>query len=227
MSCVRARALRGVLVAGCLLALAGCGGGGGGTSSPTAVGGSSNPGPTSPARQLAQQIKARLQAAGYVVHDVKLPTPFVRGPLDQAALAHGPQQTFVAVDTQTNQTYARLQTELVTITKTAHARAVKNLPTTPETFKRLEALSANFKALAHREFNVYVFNSADDASSYGKTNFETQNAHVLTLPGVNDLDKYETVGAVIYFMPVPENNGKLTFDSAGFEKLVRVAQGRT
>ena len=82
------------------------------------------------------------------------------------------------------------------------------------------------KALGHHEFNVLVFNSADDASTYGKSNFAAQNAHVLALPGANDLDHYETVGSVIYFMPVVENEGKAPTDNTAFDKLVAVAQGR-
>src|SRR5579862_8755967 len=177
MGRVRAGALRTALVVAGALSLAGCGGGGGsagkqGTSTPAVAGGSSlSGGLTSSVLEQALQIKQRLKAAGYVVHDVKPPAALIRNQADATAAAQGPQQTFLAVDKQTDQTYAHLYGELATITRTAHARAVKNLPTTRQTLERLATLSANMRALGHREFNVVVFNSADDAATYGKSNF--------------------------------------------------------
>jgi hypothetical protein len=208
--------------------LAGCGGGGGGTGGTTTqavVGGSPLSGTSASAVKQAEQIKARLAAAGYVVHDVPRPMPFIRGPVDAAAASHGPQQTFLALTKDDDGTYSRLHDTLASITKKAHARAVKNLPTTPETFQQLETISANLRELGHHEFNVLVFNTADDAASYGKTNLEAENAHVLALPGANDFDQYETVGPVIYLRPVVENDGTVHLDKSGFERLVAVAEG--
>jgi hypothetical protein len=222
---VRAGALRAALIVGGALSLAGCGGGGGGSTAQTVVGGVPMSGMSASAIKQAEQIRTRLAAAGYVVHEVRRPLPFIRGPVDAAAASHGPQQTFLAVDKDTDQTYGRLYEQLASITKKAHARAVKNLPTTPETFRLLTTLSANIKSLGYREFNVLVFNTPDDASSYGKTNFAAQNEHVLALPGANDFDQYKTVGAVIYFMPVVESEGKVHRENATFDKLVAVAQG--
>ena len=192
---------------------------------PRVVNGVPMSGVTNAAVKQAELIKARLTKAGYVVHEVKGPIPFIRGPVDAAAASHGPQRTFIAVDKNTDQTYSQLYAQLAAITKKAHARAVKNLPTTPQTYQLLETLSANIKALGHHEFNVLVFNTADDATTYGKTNLAAQNAHVLALPGANDFDQYKTVGSVIYFVPVVENEGKMHLDKASFDKLVAVAQG--
>src|SRR5437762_1977431 len=91
-----------VLVLG--LAAAGCGGSGSSANAPTAQGGLSTPGPTASTVQLAEEITSRLRKAGYVVHETHLPRPFIRGPIDQAAVAHGPQQTFVALSSSDDKT---------------------------------------------------------------------------------------------------------------------------
>ena len=227
---MRAGVVGAIVVGAGVLAGAGCGGSGGGgktTSTAAETTASAYPAASAAAVQAAEEIKARFASAGYVVHDIPKGTPIVRGPNDETPNSRGPQVEFLAVDRTTDETYNELNGELVSIRAKARARAVKNLPMTPETFTKLAALSQKLKALGYQEFSVYVFNTTDDAATYGKSNFDTENAHVLQLPGANDYDQYETVGPVIYFRPVAETDGKVTLDKAGFAKLVAVAQGKT
>jgi hypothetical protein len=175
--------------------------------------------------QLSAQIKSRLASAGYVVHDVKLPRPTIRGPVDLQALSHGPQQTFVAVSGDTDRTFVRLHDELVVITRQARERAVANQPMTKAIQQKLATLSANLADLSRHELSVYVFNSADDAASYA-TQIEAQNTHVLSLPGSGDINKYKAVGPVVYFADVLENAGQIKFDQGAFDKFIAAAEGQ-
>src|SRR5947208_347265 len=89
------------------IAAAGCGGGGKSPSA-TATGGILTPGPTSATLRQAARITTRLAKAGYVVRPVKLPPSTIRGPIDVAAAAHGPQQTLIALTGDTDKLYASI-----------------------------------------------------------------------------------------------------------------------
>src|SRR5438874_11998571 len=101
---------RAALVATGALALAataaGCGGGGGSPSTADVTLTSQEPDQSTVRR--ASRIKAHLAAAGYVVQDLVLPRPTIRGPLDQQALAHGPQKTFVTMDADQDRSFKEL-----------------------------------------------------------------------------------------------------------------------
>jgi hypothetical protein len=228
MTAMQAGLFAGALLAGAALAVTGCGGSKSTQGSPTTTQSGPSTGSSTPdasTRQLAGQIKSRLAAAGYVVHDLRQPRPVIRGPVDVAALAHGPQQTFVAVSGDTNLTYARLNDELAAIRRQARARAVANQPMTKETEQRLVTLSANLRDLARHELSVFVFSSTDDATTYTKQ-LDLQNTHVLSLPGAGDISKYKAVGPVVYFADVLEQAGQIKFDQTGFDKFVAVAGGQ-
>jgi hypothetical protein len=224
--------LRGGALLAASLALIGAAAGCGGKSSTQGPGSTSQPGGTNGSStadastlRLSAEIKSRLALAGYIVHDVKLPRPTIRGPNDLQALAHGPQLTFVAVSGETDKQFVQLHDELVAVTAKARARALANKPMTKDMQAKLATLSANLAELARHELSVYVFNSADDATTYA-TQIEAQNTHVLGLPGSGDINKYKTVGSVVYFADVLENEGQINFDQAAFDKFVAVAQGQ-
>jgi hypothetical protein len=229
---MQAGLFRGALPAAVALALVGavtgCGGGkstqapGTTTQSDQPTGSSTVDASTA---QLAVQIKSRLTAAGYAVHDVKQPRPTIRGPVDVQALAHGPQQTFIAVSGDTDKTYAQLHDELAAVTRQARARAIANRPMTKQMQQKLVTLSANLRDLSRHELGVYVFNSTADAASYA-VQLEAQNTHVLSLPGAGDLSKYKAVGPVVYFADVLEESGHVKFDQGAFDKFVALAAGR-
>jgi hypothetical protein len=232
MEGMQARLFRGALTAAVGLAVVGAATGCGGSKSTQASGTTTQSDQTAASStvdastaQLAGQIKSRLTAAGYAVHDVRQPRPTIRGPADVQALAHGPQQTFVAVSGDTDQTYAQLHDELAAVTRQARARAITNRPMTKQMAQKLAILSARLRNLSRHELGIYVFNSAADAASYA-VQLEAQNTHVLSLPGTGDLSKYKAVGSVVYFADVLEESGHVKFDKGAFDKFVALAEGQ-
>jgi hypothetical protein len=150
---------------------------------------------------------------------------FMRRPADAAPAAHGPQQTFLAVDKQDARAYTRF------------VRPARGDPEEGPCARRQESAYGTGDDPAPRVARRRPHGARPSRGQRArlqlgrrrhlvrKDELRSRNTHVLALPGANDFDQCETVGSVIYFRPVVENDGTVRLDTAGFEKLVAVAEG--
>ncbi len=186
--------------------------------------------------ERAALIKARLTAAGYVVHPV--PRTLNQTGLDAApGRVLRPETSLTALDRSLNAEWTRLHREIAAITARTHRAAEANQGLSQQTFDRLIVIAKQVKALSLKERTILLFDSPTEAGLYTQR-LDQQNRHrrevlseSVVAPGDVQITKYRADGPTIFVAKADTSSdasGTILedFDKPAFRKFVAIAEGQ-